>query len=738
MPGSGGSDSFSFLVSLVNNIALLIALTQVHGLLMRYLSRAGSSDWLTRIVLPGLLYGCVVVVGMAAPVVFRTGLIFDERSVVLSLASAFAGPWAGGIAAITAMIYRWLIGGPGMYMGIAVILESWLLGTIFYRRFPVPTGDKNFYIHLGVLQWAVHGCMLVMTVLLPADVRWSTVERIVLPTLTIYPMGGVLLGLLLAELRLRAVAEAALQASEKRYRELVDSVPGIIDRWDPDGRLLFMNDFGLRFFGFKAEEILGRPFTETLLPEVDERGRRLSNLPAEICAHPETYRINEHTCQKKNGEKVWIRWSNMPIRDGEGKIVEFLSVGMDLTDQRKLEMERRSLEQQLMQAQKMEAVGVLAGGLAHDLNNMMVPVVGYAEILLMNDALDEESRHALEEILHSAERARKLIQQLMAFSRRKSLDTQEVEMNELLSSMMAMLRRLVRENIELVFLPSPIPVRVMADAGQLEQVIMNLVVNAVDAMPEGGVLTIHLSRLDMGEEQARRMGLSQPGRYGCLVVQDTGVGIAEEHLSRIFDPFFTTKKPGQGTGLGLAMSYSIVRQHGGLITVDSEPGKGTTFRILLPEVHTEGIAEEPPIDFAEASKQTTAGMLGKDAAGQAMTVVVAEDETAVRQMLVTLLTHMGFAVYTAETPEACLNLALSRDKVDLLVTDVLMPRMNGLQLNDAIRNRHPYMKTLFISGHTEDMIHPEMLSASGAAFLQKPFRRKQLEWAIARLMVASK
>lgn len=736
MPASDGVGFIKFSISLANNIALLIALTQIHGLLMRRILQEGRINRFASIVLPGLLYGCVVIVGMEAPAVVRPGLIFDGRSVVLSLAAVFAGPWAGGIAALMSTLYRWLLGGPGALMGVAVIVESWLLGSFFHWRFPSPQGDKRFYVHLAVLQWAVHGCILAMTVLLPAEVRWSTIQRIAIPMLSIYPMGGVFLGLLLAELRLRAVAEAALRASEKRYRDQVDSVPGIIVRWDTDGRVLFMNHYGLHFWGYSADEILGKPFTETIVPEVDETGRRLSRLPEEIRAHPENYRTNEHSCVKKNGEKVWIRWSNIPIRDERGDIVEFLSVGMDLTAQRKLELERRSLEQQLIQAQKMEALGVMAGGLAHDLNNMLVPVVGYAEILLMSEALDEESRNCLEEILHSSERARKLIQQLMAFSRRKSLETRELEINELLSSMMAMLRRLVRENIELIFLPAPVPVRVMADGGQLEQVIMNLVVNAVDAMPEGGVLTIHMNSLGVDGEQARLLGLPYPGRYACLVVQDTGIGIPEEHLKRIFDPFFTTKEPGQGTGLGLAMSYSIVRQHGGTIAVESRPGKGTTFRILLPDVETSNAADEAQGITADACQEASAGMTWANTPGQTLIVLVAEDETTVRQMLVTMLSRMGFVVYTAETPEACLNMALSLEKVDLLVTDVLMPRMNGLQLHEALRHRHPRVKTLFISGHTQDTVHPETLSASGTAFLGKPFRQQQLESAVTRLITS--
>jgi len=734
MPWTGDGGLFSFSISLIYNISLLIALTQAHGLLMRRISRGSLSNHFSRVILPGLLYGVVVVAGMAAPVRLGPGLVFDGRSVVLSLASAFAGPAAGGIAALMAAVYRWHIGGPGVYMGIGVIFESWLLGSIFFNRFADTVQDYRFYARLAMLQWAVHGVMLCMTTLLPGEVRWTTIKHIALPTLTLYPLGGLLLGVLLVESRLRVAAEMALRASEKRYRQLVDSVPGIIDRWTPDGRLTYMNKYGLRFFGYAAEEVLGRPFTQTLLPEVDETGRNLRNLPVEILANPDAYRINEHTCVKKDGSKVWIRWCNMPIRDERGKIVEFLSVGMDLTDQKNLEQERRSLESQLMQAQKMEALGVMAGGLAHDLNNMLVPIVGYAEILLMNESLDEESHTCLEEILHSSERARKLIQQLMAFSRRKSLERRAIDVNDLLSSMMAMLRRLVRENIELVFTPSAVPIQVMADGGQVEQVIMNLVVNAVDAMPDGGVLTILLDSVEMDLEQARLAGLPFPGRYGCVVVRDTGVGIPEEHLARIFDPFFTTKQPGQGTGLGLSMAYSIIRQHGGTLTVHSKPGQGATFRILLPDLETVDMAGSESDTEEQVSGGMSNGITGKDASELIWTVVVAEDEPSVRQMLLMMLTRMGFNTLTADTPEACLNLALSLDRLDLLVTDVVMPRMNGVQLFEAVRHRHSAVRTLFISGHTDDSIHPETLLSDRTAFLSKPFNKRSLETAIFRLM----
>lgn len=731
MPASGVGDIFSFSVSLISNIALLIALTQVHGLLMRRMEQGKLSDWLRHTLLPGLLYGFVVITGMAAPVVLGP-LIFDGRSIVLSLAPVFAGPTAGGIAAVMAAAYRWHIGGPGIYMGIGVILESWLLGSIFYSRFPNPENSKHFYLRLAALQWAVHVVMLALTPLLPADIRAETVHRIFLPVLTIYPLGGVLLGSLLVELKLRAAAEVALRASEKKYRELIDSVPGIIDRWTPDGTLTFMNDYGLQFLGYKAEEIIGKPWSNTLVPETDEDGRKLTELPREISANPDAYRINEHTCILKNGQKAWIRWSNVPIYDDNGRITEFLSIGLDMTDRHNLEKEHQQLEQQLLQAQKMEALGVMAGGLAHDLNNMLVPVVGYAEILLMNETLDEESRRSLEEILHSAERARKLIQQLMAFSRRKSLELREIELNDLASSMTAMLRRLVREDIELQIRPADFPVKVMADSGQLEQVLMNLVVNAVDAMPDGGTLTISVGRVLMREPEVSAHGLSHSGAYGLLTVADSGTGISEEHLSKIFDPFFTTKQPGHGTGLGLAMVYSIIRQHEGTVTVQSTQGKGTTFRILIPEHGSDAAVNEAEPSHTEEHSEPNcppAGIFGKS-----LVALVAEDEPSVRMMLVTLLTRMGFEVHTSDSPEACLELAMNLATLDLLVTDMLMPRMNGLQLYESITRQHSQIRTLFVSGHVDQIVQPHLLNSPRTAFLGKPFKRQQLEQVLRRLI----
>jgi len=263
-------------------------------------------------------------------------------------------------------------------------------------------------------------------------------------------------------------------------------------------------------------------------------------------------------------------------------------------------------------------------------------------------------------------------------------------------------------------------------------VLMNLVVNAVDAMPDGGTLTISVGRVLMREPEVSALGLSHSGAYGLLTVADSGMGISEEHLSKIFDPFFTTKQPGHGTGLGLAMVYSIIRQHGGTVTVQSTQGKGTTFRILIPEHGPDAAVNEAELSHTEEHPEPNSkptGLLGKS-----LVALVAEDEPSVRMMLATLLTRMGFEVHTSDSPEACLELAMNLAALDLLVTDMLMPHMNGLQLYEAVARRHSQIRTLFVSGHVDQIVQPHLLNSPRTAFLGKPFKRQQLEQVLRRLI----
>jgi two-component system, cell cycle sensor histidine kinase and response regulator CckA len=376
----------------------------------------------------------------------------------------------------------------------------------------------------------------------------------------------------------------------------------------------------------------------------------------------------------------------------------------------RLRRERNRLEEQFRHAQKMEAVGRLAGGVAHDFNNLLTVITGYSDLLLSKrELLHESQRTALEEIRRSAERGGALTNQLLTFSRRQPLENRAVHLNELVLQIQRMLRRLVGEDIEMVTIPAASQDLVQADPGRLEQVLMNLAVNARDAMPNGGKLTIETATVHLSDTfSASRLGV-QPGAHVTISVSDTGMGMDEETQTHIFEPFFTTKGPGHGTGLGLASAYGIIRQSGGAIDVFSELGQGTTMRIYLPL-----LTEEKPESGRRAAIQ--------EHLDGAETILLVEDEARVRKLIVDVLSAHGYKVMEATRGEEALRLCRQHKKdIDLSVVDVVMPEMSGPDLVRQLVPIKPNMRVLYISGYTDEAIVHHGILQSGAAFLQKPF-----------------
>jgi nitrogen-specific signal transduction histidine kinase/ActR/RegA family two-component response regulator len=375
----------------------------------------------------------------------------------------------------------------------------------------------------------------------------------------------------------------------------------------------------------------------------------------------------------------------------------------------RLRRERIRLEEQFRQAQKMEAVGRLAGGVAHDFNNLLTVITGYSDLLLSKREIPQNQRTLLEEIRRSAERGGALTGQLLAFSRRQPMQTRLIHLNELVLQIETLLRRLIGEDIEVVTIPAAAPDLVDADPGRLEQVIMNLAVNARDAMPDGGKLTIETGTVHLGESfSAKRLGVTA-GPFVTLSVVDTGIGMDEETRSHLFEPFFTTKSAGRGTGLGLATAYGIIRQSGGAIAFLSEPGSGTTARIYLPQAQPEGVeghAEVASHDRLEGGE----------------TILLVEDEARVRKLIVDVLTARGYRVLEATRGEEAIRLCrVHEGAIDLSVVDVVMPEMSGPDLIRQLTPLKPQMRVLYISGYTDEAIVHHGILRSGAAFLQKPF-----------------
>lgn len=372
--------------------------------------------------------------------------------------------------------------------------------------------------------------------------------------------------------------------------------------------------------------------------------------------------------------------------------------------------DRNRLEEQFRQAQKMEAVGRLAGGVAHDFNNLLTVITGYSDMLLASRDLKDSQRTALEEIRRSAERGGALTHQLLAFSRRQPLEPRMVRINDLILQIEKLLRRLIGEDIELVTIPAAPHDVVEADPGRLEQVIMNLVVNARDAMPNGGKLTIETGSVQLSESfSAKQLGVA-PGSYLVISVTDTGVGMDEDTQSHLFEPFFTTKNPGRGTGLGLATAYGIIRQSGGAIRIWSQLGRGTTARIYLPPAEAKTPARP------ESAAANAGPLTGVEA------ILVVEDEARVRKLIVDVLTARGYRVLEATRGDDALRISRTHTGgIDLAVVDVVMPEISGPDFVRQLTRLRPDVRVLYISGYTDEAIVHHGIPESGAAFLQKPF-----------------
>ena len=499
-----------------------------------------------------------------------------------------------------------------------------------------------------------------------------------------------------------ARANEELRAGEERYRRLVEAAHEGICAVDASGVITFANARLAEMLGCDAHAMTGRSLFDFMDAEAAHEGRaRLARRerggvePREVAFH------------RMDGSIAWTRASVSPLLDASGALVGALYMLTDVTEQ-------RALEAQLLHAQKMEAVGQLAGGVAHDFNNLLTIVTSYSGLLLAELPEEDPARADVQEIRGAAERAAGLTRQLLAFSRQQVLDPRVLDLNDVVRDIERMLGRVLREDVRLDTVLAESLGRVYADPGQIEQVIVNLVVNARDAMPRGGALTIETADVELSEEYGRLHPDVEPGPYVMLAVSDTGTGMDAATQARIFEPFFTTKGVGQGTGLGLSTVYGIVKQSGGHVWVYSEPGFGTTFKLYLPRASAPDAA--PRRVSAESSVQH-----GSE------TVLLVEDDAQVRQAAHRILTRAGYVVLEASDGAEALRLAGARARaVDLLLTDMVMPDMSGRELASLFRARYPDVGIAYMSGYTEDTVVRQGGFESGTVFVPKPFTPQSL------------
>jgi len=513
--------------------------------------------------------------------------------------------------------------------------------------------------------------------------------------------------------------QAAQQESEQRYRDLIQGLDAIV--WEADARTLSFS-----FVSRRAETVLGYP-VQRWLREPDFWVRRMhpdDREPAMQICRDAIAQGRDHEFEYRSiaadGREVWLRDIVHVVRDADGRPTTLRGLTVDLTELRGSERALRQSEEQLRQAQKMDAVGKLAGGIAHDFNNLLMVIHGDSDLMLRRLAAGDPLRSNAEGIRDAADQAASLTRQLLAFSRKQVMAPSLVDLNGIVASIHAMLQRLLGETINLVTITAPDLGAVKADPGQMEQMILNLCVNARDAMPDGGRLTLRTANVDLDEAAAARWGDARPGPYVMLEVTDTGVGMDEETRLHLFEPFFTTKEQGKGTGLGLSTVYGTVRQSGGHIAVESAPGRGSTFTVCLPRVAAAAPPPEPrPVPAAPATRARGETRLTP---GRGETILLVEDAQRVRAVVREILEMSGYVVLEARHGAEALEVSRAHPSViHLLVTDVVMPQMSGRELAQRLATLRPELKVLYMSGYTDDAIVRHGVLASGIAFLSKPF-----------------
>ena len=499
----------------------------------------------------------------------------------------------------------------------------------------------------------------------------------------------------------------ALQVSEEKYRSLVENISDVIFFLGSDGRFNYISPVVEKYTQMKPEEIVGQYFSLFAHPEdlpgLEQQFRDLNagkTMPFEFRA------------LRKDGSPLYASVISRPMMV-DGKMTGVFGVISDITERKIAEEERRKLEEQLAQSQKIESIGKLTGGIAHDFNNLLTVIIGYAEMLMFSVPEKAEYKEDIDQIMSAGKYAKELTQQLLAFSRKQVLEIQTLDVKTILQNIEKLIRRLIGENISVEIHIHPDTGLVNADISQIEQVLMNLCINARDAMPKDGDIIIETKNTVLDEHYASMHTEVTPGNYVQISVSDTGTGMDSETLARIFDPFFTTKEKGKGTGLGLSTVYGIVKQHGGSVSVYSEVDKGTTFNVFLPQAVTEN-------SLLPEQKTTT------DISGKGENILVIEDDNQVRRMVCRMLAHLGYNPIDALTPKEGIEYLRQNENIDLLLTDIIMPGTSGKRIAEEAAILKPGIKIVYMSGYTDEVIAHHGILEKNTRLLSKPFSEKKL------------
>ena len=696
-------------IDLIYNLAMLIALSVVSGFVDLRWKRGTRRGAL----LQGVIFGGAAVIGMLRPFVMGPGLIFDGRSVMISLGGLYFGPWAAGVACLMTVPLRIFQGGPGAIMGVMVMLVSATIGIGFHRsRGKAGEWSARELLAFGVL---VHLGMLAMTMFLPAEMTVPVLKRIAMPVMLIYPLATVLIGKILSDQASQDRLVGSLREERERLAGILQGTHAGTWEWNVQTGSLLVNERWAEIVGCTLEEISPvsiETWKEFTHPDDLKASDEL--LGRHFRGEVDYYEL-EMRMKHRAGSWVWIldrgrvtSWT----KDGKPRMM--MGTHQDITARKRAEEAKDKLEADLQQAQKMESVGRLAGGVAHDFNNILTVILGHSELALGQVDPAQPIHRDLTEIHKAAERSADLTRQLLAFARKQTVAPQVLDLNRTIEGMLQMLQRLIGESIDLSFHPEGPAWPVKVDPSQIDQILVNLCANARDSIDGVGRIEIGTENLALDEAACAGRAGFVPGEFVRLTVGDNGCGMDRETLGHIFEPFFTTKGVGEGTGLGLATIYGIVKQNKGFIHVQSERGSGTVFSLYLPR-HAEEpapIRQEPP---------------AKPAAKGSETILLVEDERAILNMTRGMIERQGYTVLAAGTPGEALRLAREHPgEIHLLMTDVMMPEMNGRDLARNLISLHPRIKRLFMSGYTADVIAENGMLHDGVRFIQKPFGMKDL------------
>lgn len=513
---------------------------------------------------------------------------------------------------------------------------------------------------------------------------------------------------LISDITARKTAEQELKEERDFSNTIIESLPGTFFLIDTQRRFIRWNKNQEIYMGYSPEELHSMDALETIY----EADRAFVTEKIQEIFEQGQAQFEARVRFKQGGPRYALITTKRLDIQGKAYIV---GTGIDMEARKRSEEVRHKLQSKLVEAQRMESIGRLAGGVAHDFNNLLTPIIGYAELVL-RDLKPGDSHYAeLSHIIQAAERAKDLTLQLLAFGRKQVLEMKTINLAQALGRFENLLRRTIREDIRINISTPPSLGLIRADIGQIEQMLMNLAVNAQDAMPMGGVLSIELSDVVLDEGHASQHPEIKPGSYVMLAIKDTGYGMDSDTLKRLFEPFFTTKDMGKGSGLGLAIVYGIVKQHGGTISVHSEPGRGSTFSVYLPRAMDQRASpSQVPQEGAELR-------FGSE------TVLVCEDDRTLRDVISQMLTHLGYQVLVVDRPEACPQcIATHPEPIHLLLTDVIMPGMDGKEVYEQLHTLYPDIKVLYVSGYPGDIIATHGILDKGIFFLQKPFTLQAL------------